>query len=227
MAKITDITGTIHTGMWHYEEPFPEYSLEPIAQPEWLEYPVYMENFNGMCSQTGTYLETPAHSVGYEKSYPLISVSLDELVDVPVCLIQVDPAKLPEIDGRRAITKEALMDSTDKQHTAECSAIIVSTGWGSHWGESTYLDLSPFFKNDAMQWLISRNIRILGSDTPRWENLEHPEGFFPAFYEADILMLAPVVNVESIDGPVGKLTVLPLKIEKTCCVPCRAVVKTG
>ena len=75
-----------------------------------------------------------------------------------------------------------------------------------------------------MLWLISKEIYLLGSDFPRRENLEKPEGFFDAFYCADILMLGPLVKLETIKTNQVKLTILPLNIPNTSCVPCRAVI---
>ena len=87
-----------------------------------------------------------------------------------------------------------------------------------------YLEHSPYFTNEAMQWLISKKPFLLGTDFPRWENLIKPEGFFESFYTADILMLAPCVNLESIIKSKVKLTALPMNIPGTSCVPCRALI---
>jgi hypothetical protein len=76
-----------------------------------------------------------------------------------------------------------------------------------------------------MDILIEEKPFLIGSDSPMWENLKGIEGFFPKFYASNILMLAPCVNLEKIRNNIVKLTVLPLRIEKTCCSPCRAIVK--
>ena len=222
--KIIDITGLIYTGMWDYGPPFPSYQLKEIPNPEWLSYKVYMEEFAGLSSQTGTYLETPAHSLGYEKSYPLIDVPVEKLVNVPTYVIQLDMEKLPLIDGRRAITKQALLDNCDEKKMKDCRCILVSTGWGKFWKEKNYAHDAPFFKYEAMEWIVSKRPFMLAADSSRWENIKKFEGFFPIFFGANILMLAPCVNTEKISREVVELTVLPLKIEKTCCVPCRAIV---
>jgi kynurenine formamidase len=222
--RVIDITGLIHTGMWSYEKPFPNYELKPISQPEWIEYRVYMEEFRGFCSQTGTYLETPAHLLGYERSYPLLSVPVEKLVNVKTCVIQLSLEEMPLKGNRRMITRAALRENVNEEELRSCDAILVSTGWGKNLREDCYVERSPFFTFDAMEWIVHRKPSLLGSDSPRWENIKNPEGFFPMFYEADILMLAPCVSLEQIECEVVELTVLPLKIENTCCTPCRAVV---
>jgi arylformamidase len=222
--RIIDITGFIHDGMWSYGDPFPKYRLQQIPTPAWLSYPIYSESFIGLCSQTGTYLETPAHLLGYRKSYPLMQVPVEKLVDIPACVIQVDRDSLPLVEGRRAITREALTRGLGSLSPSSCRAILVSTGWGAAWRSTDFVTASPFFMADAMEWLISLKPFLLGSDSPRWESLERPQGFFPVFFGADILMLAPCVNLEEIRSARVTLTLLPLKIEGTCCTPCRAVV---
>ena len=219
--RLLDITGPLYNGLWSCGEPFPELCIRPMKQPEWVETPVWMEVFEGMHSQTGTYLETPAHFLGYEKSYPLTDVKPEDLYERQAVVLQVRP----EDNGDRPpVTKEMLERAADGLTIPEGAALLVSTGWGKHWRLDDYLTRAPYFTRDAMQWLIGQKPFLLSSDMPRWENLENPQGFFPDFYAADILMLAPTVRLEEIDRPYVRLTVLPLYAEGTCCCPCRAVV---
>ena len=72
-----------------------------------------------------------------------------------------------------------------------------------------------------------RRRRLLGelvSDIPRFEIVEKPQGLFDIFAPANILLLGPAINLEKIKSPKVKLTALPLRIEGTCCTPCRAVI---
>lgn len=222
--KEIDITGPIYTGMWSMGPPFPKFELKSIKQPEWLEDKVFNEEFKGICNVTGTYILTPAHFLGYDKSYPLIDVDFRKLLDIKTYIIKLKLENLPEVEGRRAITKEAILDSLNGDKIVDCKAILVSTGWGKQWKSANYLDSSPFFKKEAIKLLISKGLFLLGSDSPRWENLKKMEGFFPMFSRENILILGPCINLEKINKRVVKLIVLPLKVEKTCAAPCRAIV---
>ena len=75
-----------------------------------------------------------------------------------------------------------------------------------------------------MKYLVDKKPFLLGTDFPRWESFENPQNLFPLFYESDVLMLAPLVNLETIPANRAKLTALPLNIPGTSCIPCRAVV---
>ena len=70
MRKIIDVTGLIDKGMWNYDPPFPEINIVPLPPIPWLGgKTVGAEIFEGLHSQTGTYLETPAHHFGNSGSF--------------------------------------------------------------------------------------------------------------------------------------------------------------
>lgn len=223
MKRIIDITGTMQDGMWNYEVPFPKFKIKPLPEVPWVKGSVSCEIFEGMHSQTGTYLETPAHFFGNGNSYPLIDVPVERLVDIGCTVLNIKPADSEEGRGRKPVTAEDLERCPNSASIEKGGALLVGCGWGKYWMDPRYLSESPYFTYDAMMWLIGKKPFLLGSDLPRWENLERPEGFFPKFYEADILMLAPCVNLEKATAEKARLTVLPLKIPRTSCTPCRAV----
>lgn len=224
MSKITDITGIIDEGMWNYEEPFPKIKIKPLPPVPWVKGKVYCEIFEGLHSQTGTYLETPAHHFGNDNCYLLIDVPAEKLVDVPCVVLNIGMWDKDMSKGRRGITVADLEACPNAKDIREGDAILVGTGWGRYWMDKDYLNGSPYFTKEAMEWLIAKKPFILGGDSARWENLEKPEGFFPAFYNANILMAGPFVDLEKIGTKRCKLTILPLKVPKTSCAPARAII---
>ncbi len=222
--KIYDITGRIAKGIWSYGPPFPDFEMRPLPQPEWVENRVWCDIFDGMNSQTGTYLETPAHVLGPEASYNLEDVDVARLVDIPAVLLELDPNM--HVPGKRAkVTADMLETALAGRKIDRSAALILSCGWGKRWFDADYLDGSPFISREAMEWIVEKRPFLLGADMPRWENLDRPEGIFPMFYAADILMLAPLVIPEGIGGKPLTLTALPLRVAGTCCAPCRAILK--
>ncbi|MCL1855442.1 MAG: cyclase family protein [Clostridia bacterium] len=224
MANFIDITGTIQEGMWHYPPPFPRVAITPMPKVPWVDGDVFCEIFEGLHSQTGTYLETPAHFYGNDKSYLLIDVDIATLINHDCVVLNLGSKTPPPGKARYGITVEDLESCPAAKEIREGDDILVGTNWGGRWMEPDYLESGPYLTYDAMQWLIAKKPYILGSDTSRWENLEEPQGFFPDFYAANILMLAPCINLEMVTKPRVKLTVLPLKIPRTSCAPCRAVI---
>ena len=226
MKRITDISGTICEDMWNYEPPFPKINIKPLPPVPWVKCDVYCEIFEGMHSQTGTYLETPAHYFGNNdpRTYLLIDVGVEKLVDVPCVILNLGIWDMEHDMTRKGVTVADLEACPGACEIREGDAILVSTGWGRYWTHPGYLESSPYFTKAAMDWLISRKPLILGGDLPRWENLDRPQGFFKDFYKSNILMLGPCVNLENISSPRCRLTALPLKAVRTSCAPCRAVI---
>lgn len=221
--KIYDVTGKIKNGMWCYGDPFPEYDCTPLVQPEWVKAKVWCEVFGGMNSQTGTYLETPAHYLGPEKSYLLEDLPIEKLIDVRVSLIKLDPALF---GGKRiAITDGMLKEAANGLDIRPGDALLFSCGWGGRWFDSSYLAESPYLTYSAVEWLTEKKPFILGSDIARWDTVPVSQGFWDLFYNSNILMLAPLVGLENVGTKGLKLTVLPINVADTSCAPCRAFIK--
>jgi len=222
--KIIDLTGPLHEGMWKYALPYPKFKMVEIPSPDWVSYKVRQEEFLGLHSQIGTYLQTPAHLLGFEKSYALNQVPLEKFFMLESRVIKLDLKKLDIKDGKPFISKEDLIGSGFNEDLKKEKALIIATGWGENWKKSYYLDKAWFFTKEAMRWIISKNPLLLCGDSPLWDNLKDPEGCLTEFFHADILMLAPCINLEKIDGESAKLIALPLKFEgNNGGSPCRAV----
>lgn len=226
MNKVIDITGMIQEGMWNYEPPFPQINIKPLPPVPWVKGPVYCEIFEGLHSQTGTYIETPAHYYGNNNpcTYLLIDVPVEKLVDVPCVVLNLGMWDKDLERGRRGITVADLEACPNAKEIKEGDAILFGTGWGRYWMDPDYLEASPYITKEAMAWFIRKKPFILGGDSSRWENLQKPEGFFEDFYKADILMMGPCVDLEKVKAPRCKLTVLPLKFPRTSSSPCRAII---
>ncbi|NLJ40611.1 MAG: cyclase family protein [Clostridiales bacterium] len=224
MRKTVDITGIIKEGMWNYEPPFPKIKIKPLPRVPWVKSRVYCEIFEGMHSQTGTYLETPAHYFGNDKSYLLIDIPVEKLINIDCVVLNLMDNHTKDDMGRISITVKDLESCEAAASIAEGGAILVATGWDKYWMEDKYLKKSPYFTYEAMRWLIEKKPFLMGSDFARWDNINKSENFFSEFYNADILMMGPCVDLVNIEKPKVKLTVLPLKIDGTSSAPCRAVI---
>jgi kynurenine formamidase len=126
--------------------------------------------------------------------------------------------------GRRGIKVADLESCFNAKDICEGDDILVGTGWGRYWLHPDNLKYAPYFTREAMDWLLSKKPFILGGDSARWENLEKPEGFFPDFYAANVLMAGPMVDLEKCSAPRCRLTILPAKFPKTSCAPSRALI---
>jgi kynurenine formamidase len=214
--RIIDISGPITDDMWSYGEPYPAPSITQIPPPDWLEYPVYSQTVR-MAVQSGTYLETAAHMDPDR-------ITIDEL---PLARChQIDAVALWIPRGPNGAIAAADLQAALDASGAELQpgdALLVGTGWDAHWNEDDFVTDPPHFTADAIDWVLDHQAGLLGADTPRFDSPHNPANFFPKFFAGDILLLAPLVNLHQVQGPRGKLTALPLKIENACASPVRAL----
>jgi len=224
--RIIDITGKIVDGMWNYDNPFPMFRLKPIGDMPWLPNKVYSHIFEGMHSQSGTYLETPAHYYGFKKSYTVADIPVSKLIDMPCRVLSLEGFTAEGTNRKKRIDVHDLEKCCAGYDFPSGVSILIATGWSDYWMEDCFVQESPFFTYDAMHWIISKKPILLGSDFPCWDNSENTQGFFDDFFKSDILMLAPCVNLRQAGRCDSLLTVMPINVMGTSNAPCRAFLKT-
>jgi len=222
--KVTDLTGTIYNGMWYFGDPWPRFNFKTrYHELEAIGLTAMIEDFEGMGGHTGLHIETSATGIGYEKSYPLIDVPIEKLVYVDAYVYQLRHDDLPVKDGKPYISLEALKEA-EKEEVPEGSIILIGTGYGKNWDNKDYLAKSWFIKREAMYYIIDKKPLLLGVDATDFENWTNPERFFERFFNSNILLMPPCINLEKIQKFKVKFIALPLKIKGAAICPTRAVV---
>jgi len=214
--RIVEISGPIEDGMWSYGDPYPTPKITQIPPPEWLAYPVYSQTVT-MAVQTATYLETAAHM-------DQTRLPIDQLPLERCYLIDALTLWIPRQADERITAADmaaALVKSGETLRPGD--ALLVGTGWDKHWHEPDYVTHPPYFTAGAIDWVLEHKVSLLGGDTPRYDSPNVPQNFFPTFVQHDILLLAPLINLDQVRKPRGKLTALPLKIKDACASPVRAL----
>jgi kynurenine formamidase len=109
-----------------------------------------------MATNTGTYLDTPAHR--YREGDDLAVAPLERMVDLDGVVIRVndtiDPGERPEID----VPALAAHDVTGK-------AVLVETGHARHWGTDAYFHDHPYLTAAAAGWLVEHRAALVGIDS--------------------------------------------------------------
>jgi kynurenine formamidase len=220
--KIIDITGPIREGMWDFGFPGGQFKLKKLNY-DFLGEEYHHEGFEGLVGSTGTFIETGATYLGYEKCISTDKIPLDRLVNVDACVLQISFETLKEKDGRKYISLEDIKKA-EMESIPEGVAIIIGTGYGKNWFKKDYLSKSPFFKKESIYYLLDKKPVLLSSDFPAWENTVNVEGFLKRMYDSGVHVLVSCVNVEQIKKFRVKLIVLPIRVENVCMCPARAVV---
>ena len=225
MSTFIDLSGPLFNGMWSYDVlpglrgKLPEFRLEAVtkiadAGAEILHY--------DMTSLSGTYLETGAHMI---EGAPLLS-------DLP-CSAFVLPAVICHAPRKRErqLIRRAELEATCPPVCAG-DALLIDCGWGSQWQSPAFVSDGPSFHPDCLPWLARQPIALLACDVPcmqaPWAAAGSPEdgsGMLLALFKKGILLLAPIVNLDTVKASRGELIALPLNAARASGSPCRAILR--
>jgi arylformamidase len=215
--KRIDIGGALRHHLWKSSTAFPLVEVSELAPVRTAPYASYAQAVS-MPMQASTYLETAAHL--YPERIKITDLPLDRLFTEAVVL------KLPT-GARCAITADGLQQALNvsAETIQPGDSLLVATGWDRMWDEPSYVSDAPYFTPAAIDWVLKREAGLLGSDSCQWDNGQ--QGFFPKFFQSEILLLGPLINLMLISQPRVRLITLPLKLEGVCAAPCRVIVEEG
>jgi kynurenine formamidase len=174
-----------------------------------------------MSSNSGTYLETSGHVVEGDPGLDVQPVS-DFIRPAVVCHV-------PHKQVRQLIRRAELEAHCPLIQPGD--ALLIDCGWGTQWRSPAYVTDGPSFHPDCVSWLLEQPFSLLGVDVPCIQSpwLAPDPGaqvvgnmLLPIFKKG-ILLLAPLVNLDQIQGARGELIALPLKVEGVSGAPCRAI----
>jgi arylformamidase len=222
MRSITDLSGALENGLWGYHElpglskALPHFHLETATT---IEKESFLSSKFSATTVSGLYLESQAHIIKGGKS-------LDEYPPDRF-ILAARIVKLPP-QAPKALIDRGLMEA----HAPEIrkgDALLVATGWGAMWNTPGYVLRCPNMKRSALEWVLEHEISLFGVDIPcieaSWseDDSEGKGSMLRTLFERDILLLAPLVNLENVRSRSGTLICLPLKLKGTSGAPCRAL----
>ena len=105
-----------------------------------------------MVANTGTYLDSPFHR--YAAGKDLSELPLERLANLDGLAISVDRAK------GRAIDRHVF-----EGHDLRGKAVLVRTGWDTHWRTDQYFEGHPFLTRDAAVYLVEAGAALVGIDS--------------------------------------------------------------
>lgn len=214
--KVFDISLPIYNNMWAYRDEWKN-DISFISQTKLGEAST-VYRFN-LVSHTGTYIETSQHKLNNNKLLNLLPI--DAFVK-EAFLVNV------KVNRQNCITREAVINELKSKRMAlkKDAYIIIASGYGKNYSRKDYLSASPFFEECLTDWLIEKEIGLIGTDTPIIENLKAPYSPVLKMFKANskMLLLAPLLINQKVTKS-GKyiLNCLPLPIKDISGSLCRAV----
>ena len=105
-----------------------------------------------MVANTGTYVDAPFHR--YHHGKDLAQLPLESLADLDAVVVRI-----PAGSGR-AIDRPAF-----EALELKGKAVLVQTGWDTHWRTERYLSGHPFLTGGAAEYLVSKGVVLVGIDS--------------------------------------------------------------
>ncbi|MCR2821721.1 cyclase family protein [Lederbergia panacisoli] len=211
--KVYDLTGPIESGMWGYGEPFPTVKIEPIAT---IEKDGFSSHSFQIHSLAGTYVENGNHLLA--ETEPIDRVPVERFIKTAWVAQLADKEALEPVSA-------AELEAAVGEYVKPGDALLVSTGWDKYWNKPGYVENNPFFLPEAMDWVVEKQISILGTDLTHIQDPRDDDGsLLRNLYKNDGLLIAPVINLRNVEGS-GPFTLiaLPLLIPGVNSTPCRVV----
>ena len=205
MAMMIDLTQTIHESMQVFEK-----RVKPLLLP-WanIKQHGYDLELLFMSSHTGTHMDAPSH-FGYKDS--IDDISIDRFVS-DARLLRI------EKDANEYIDREDLARFEINAN----ESIIIATSWEDKKDDEDYLTSNPALSIDAAEYLVSKNVNLVGIDTA---SIDHPseKGFrvHHILLSNNILIVENLCNLKSLPDRF-RLIVLPLKLKGATGSPVRAI----
>lgn len=197
--------------MWWFGPPIPKVEFEEISSLEregWISQKIIFSTISG------TYLETAAHM--FKGSRTIDEVNPAQLICQATVIVVTQKNSKEMINLNELLPIEDIFNPGD--------ALLIYTGWDRNWNAPNFVKDSPYLSKDAMDYLLEKDISILGSDIVSFDDPQASHmDFVEKFFKKDGLILSPLVNMGHIKKKKIKLIVLPLKLKGLSASPCRAI----
>ena len=222
MKRYIDLSGTLRNDLWSYdvlpglEKLIPPVSIETIAT---VKNNDFFASKITCSSESGTYLEAGSHIREHGKN--LDRYTIEDFIK-PAAVI-----RLPQQDAKTLVDGELLAANAPAIKSGD--AVLIDTGWGCRWNLPGYVLQCPNLSRDAVEWVLTHDISIFGIDIPCIESswsedvTEEKGGLLGLIFERDVLLAAPLVNLDRIKAKRGTLICLPLAVAGTSGAPARVV----
>ncbi|MCA1556952.1 MAG: cyclase family protein [Acidobacteria bacterium] len=163
-----------------------------------------------MVANTGTYLDSPFHR--YSDGADLSELQLSQVADLEGVRVHVLST------GVRAIDASAF-----RHVEVRGKAVLVHTGWDTHWRQEQYFEGHPFLTRDAAEILRDSGARLVGIDSfniDDTQDLSRPA--HSVLLRAGIPIVEHMTNLESLPEAGFRFFAVPVKVQAFGTFPVRA-----
>lgn len=213
VSKLIDLSHTIEDGLVTYKGlPAPiicDYLSREASKKIYAEGTTFQIGKIEMCSNTGTYLDSPFHR--YENGKDVSELGLESIASL-VGIKCIIPQDITAIDEKWFYD----IDISEK-------ALLVQTGWSRHWNTERYYEGHPYLTEGAARFLKNNGVKLVGIDTYNIDDVSSKERpVHSILLGSDILIVEHMHNLESVPDENFKFYAVPLKVKGFGTFPVRA-----
>lgn len=213
MNKLIDLSHTIENGLVTYKGLPAPIICDYLSREESAEYYAEGTSFQigkiEMCSNTGTYLDSPFHRYAEGKDIAELDLA---------AVAGLQGVKVVVYGGSQAIGIDVFLGLD-----IEGKAVLVQTGWSQHWNTEQYYQGHPFLTEAAAQYLRDKGAALVGIDS---HNIDDTSGkqrpVHTTLLGADILIVEHLRNLAEVPDDNFSFYAVPVKVKGFGTFPVRA-----
>lgn len=214
---LIDLSHTIEQGLVTYKGlPAPiicDYLSREDSKQFYEEGTTFQIGKIEMVTNTGTYIDCPFHR--YENGKDLSAIELECFVDLDAIVISVP------FTETLAITEEHL-----KNYEIRNRAVLIHTGWDSHWNTEKYYENHPYLTKKAAQYLKDCSVKLVGIDSHNIDNTsDKTRPVHTILLGAEILIVEHLCNLYLLPQDGFTFSAIPPKFKGAGTFPVRAMAK--
>jgi len=166
-----------------------------------------------MVTNTGTYIDCPFHR--FENGKDLSEVSLEQFAELDGIRIQVPFSKTLSID-----------ETVLKGYEVRNRAVLIHTGWDTHWNTEKYYQNHPFLTEGAAKYLRDCGVKLVGIDS---HNIDDTTGrsrpVHTTLLGAGILIVEHLCDLQKLPDDGFIFSAVPPKFKGVGTFPVRAMAR--
>jgi arylformamidase len=216
-TTLIDLSHTIEHGLVTYKGlPAPiicDYLSRETSKQYYEEGTQFQIGKIEMVTNTGTYIDCPFHR--FEHGKDLSQIGLEAFVDLDAVVISIP------YTATLAITEMHLM-----MYNVANKAVLIHTGWATHWNTETYFENHPYLTEGAANYLKQNNAKLVGIDS---HNIDNTQGknrpVHTTLLGAEILIVEHLCNLHLLPANGFSFSAVPPKFKGVGTFPVRAMAK--
>ena len=167
-----------------------------------------------MVANTGTYLDCPFHRFSDGKD--LSQITIEQFTDLPGILVHVPYSESLAVDKKHfeGLTLKGV------------GAVLIHTGWASHWGTDQYFEGHPFLTKEAAEYLRDYGVTLVGIDSHNIDDTRtKSRPVHTTLLGSDILIVEHMCNLDALPDTGFLFSAIPPKFKGVGTFPVRAMAK--